>query len=327
MNNSTTEKLYMNPLRGEFGYITEYEDGEKWWHSKDGTESHRVGEGEIIIPCDEIARMFAMIQSGLANNRTAIEQNTDNEETAPEQCVDNDPTEFGQYPDNEETDPEPYISGPRTPSQRKRDTQNARDGKRPPKTAKQHVESNPDLVKLLRSSKFIERISDGKYKRFQDLPNTCPQYIVDYANKKGFVRPDGRPYTQDTATTVLSSLKIVSRPSRFRLFYIVGMVIIASVVLTRIISHGGNSESDLTNVNNNTEQSVNKNYQNFVKINISNEDVVKICKKAGFQLTDTRIGEVLKKEYADEAEVLAECRRQYNLMVDIMAKQKANGNK
>lgn len=282
---------------------TDGEKDERWFHSDNGTESRLVGVGEILLPYDA----FLAVLSAIADStpKTAIEQHTDNNPIASEQCADS----------TETTPPQPSDSG-RTAEQLRADTQAARDSKRPPLTSAQLVKAYAGVVKMLENDRFIRQVSAGVYKSYKELPKNCPEYIVAEINKAGHRRKDGRLFTQDTVSPIVSAMKIESKPSVFKMVYLVCLAVLISVAVTAIIRPGNKAEDKPKT---NTEQTeTNQNKSNFV---FDANKIKQICVKNKIQLTDYRRDLILAKTFYSERELEAEVMAQYKAMCETMGKQ------
>lgn len=268
------------------GYIANT-DGEIWFHSDDGTLSRVVGEEDTLIPYIEYAAFVAQM-------RSVLRQRRDNILTENGQCGNSIVTASGQHSDNNPTT---------------RNTSAARDARRPPLTAKQICKANAAAVEVLKDAKTIKELSRGNYANFRELPTNTPQYIVDEINRRGIRRPDGKPYTQDTVSPIVSAMKTTARPSLFRVSYLIVLSVIVSVLVTKAWGCFSASEPG-------TETTLQTAEQN--KINVDFDFVQQICKEQNLILTDFRIGLIVKKSYTDKAAVIAEVKKQYAEMQKVI---------
>ncbi len=268
------------------GYIADTA-GEVWFHSDDGTLSREVGEGDTLIPYTEYAAFVAQM-------RSVLRQRRDNILTENGQCGNSIVTASGQHSDNNPTT---------------RDTSAARDARRPPLTAKQICKANAAAVEVLKDAKIIKELSRSIYANFKALPTNTPQYIVDEINRRGIRRPDGKPYTQDTVSPIVSAMKTTARPSLFRVCYLIVLAVIVSVLITKAWGCFTASETG-------TETTLQTAEQN--KINVDFDFVKQICKEQNLILTDFRVDLIVKKSYTDKAAVVAEVKKQYAEMQKVI---------
>lgn len=268
------------------GYIADT-DGETWFHSDDGTLSREVGEEDTLIPYTEYAAFVAQM-------RSALRQRRDNILTENGQCGNSIVTASGQHSDNNPT---------------ARDTSAARGARRPPLTAKQICKANAAAVEVLKDAKTIKELSRGNYANFKALPTNTPQYIVDEINRRGIRRPDGKPYTQDTVSPIVSAMKTIARPSLFRVCYLIVLAVIVSVVVTKAWGCFSASEPGTGTTLQTAEQN---------KINVDFDFVQQICKEQNLILTDFRVGLIVKKSYTDKAAVIEEVKKQYAEMQKVI---------
>lgn len=266
------------------------EDGETWFHSDDGTVSREVGEGELLIPYSDYAAFIAEMQRALQQRRANIL-------TASSQGCDSLVSMLGQRPDNEAT---------------KRDTSAARAARRKPPTAKQICRAHTEAVSILKDAKIIREVSGGTYRNFKDLPTNVPQYLVDYVNQKGCKRPDGRPYTQETLSPVVSAMKITARPSLFRVCYLIVLAVVVAVIVTKIWFWVAVPDGISTDTDTDTEQTK--------QIKFDFDFVKQVCEENNISLTDYRVGLIVKKEYPDKAALVAEIKNQHAEMLKAMKK-------
>lgn len=281
------------------------DEEERWFHSSDGIESHIIGVGEILLPYEAfISVLNAIAKSAKSAPKPALEQHTDNFLT-----------ENIQTSGSVDTAPPQTSDSGRTEEQRRADTQAARDNKRPPLTSAQIVKAYSGVVKMLKNDRFIREVSAGVYGSFKDLPKNCPDYIVAEINKAGHRRKDGRLFTQDTVSPIVSAMKIESKPSVFKLVYLVCLAVLVSVVVTSVIRSGGKAdEAPRTN----TEQTeTNQIKTNFV---FDKKTIEQICIKNKIQLTDYRCKLILAKSFSSEEELTTEIKTQYKAMLESMAK-------
>ena len=284
----TQKKTYFDPQSMTVGHVADT-DGETWFHSTDGTMSREVGEGEVLIPYSEFCALLAQMQQSLMQRR-------DNILTVSGQSCNDVVTASRQNDDNNTT---------------RRDTSSARAARRKPPTAKQTCKAHAEAVKMLKNAKFIRETSNGTYSDFQALPANVPQYIVDEINRRGIRRPDGREYTQETLSPVVSAMKIISRPSLFRVCYLIVLAVLVSVLVTKIwfwivTPDGGATDTP-------TAQNKTKFDFDFVK---------QIAKQNQMELTDYRVSLIVQKSYPDEAALVEEIKRQYADMLNTIQKKK-----
>lgn len=280
----------------------EGEEEERWFHSDNGAVSRILGVGEILLPYEAFVTVLNAIM------RTAPQR-------ALEQHTDNFPTSSVQDSDIGNTAPSQTSDSGRTEEQRRADTQAARDNKRPPLTSAQIVKLYPGVVKMLKNDRFIREVSAGVYGSYKELPKNCPEYIVEEINKAGHRRKDGRLFTQDTVSPIVSAMKIESKPSVFKLVYLVCLAVLVSVVVTSVIRSGDKSD-EATKTN--TEQTE----SNQIKTNFvfDKKTIEQICIKNRIQLTDYRCNLILAKSFSSEEELTAEIKNQYKAMCETMAK-------
>lgn len=284
----TQKTTYFDPQSMTVGHVADT-DGETWFHSTDGTMSREVGEGEVLIPYSEFCALLAQMQQSLMQRR-------DNILTVSGQSCNDVVTASRQNDDNNTT---------------RRDTSSARAARRKPPTAKQTCKAHAEAVEMLKNAKFIREMSNGTYRDFQALPANVPQYIVDEINRRGIRRPDGREYTQETLSPVVSAMKIISRPSLFRVCYLIVLAVLVSVLVTKIwfwivTPDGGATDTP-------TEQNKTKFDFDYVK---------QIAKQNQMELTDYRVGLIVQKSYPDEAALVEEIKRQYADMLNTIQKKK-----
>lgn len=308
MENTKETERYFNLTTQNVGTIQtlshEGEEDERWFHSSDGIESHIIGVGEILLPYDAFLAVLGAIAK--STPQKAIGQH-----------IDNFPTNIGQDTDNGETAPSQPSDSGRSEEQRKADTQAARDSKRPAPTSAEIVKAYAGVVKMLKNDRFIREVSKGVYGSFKDLPKNCPDYIVAEINKAGHRRKDGRLFTQDTVSPIVSAMKIESKPSVFKLVYLVCLAVLISVVVTKVVS-SGTSPQKATEINQ-TEQKTEQIKTNFV---FDKNKINQICSRNKIQLTDTRINTLLAMTFSDEAELEKEVLNQYRFMLEVMSKNK-----
>lgn len=308
MENTKETERYFNLTTQNVGTIQtlshEGEEDERWFHSSDGIESHIIGVGEILLPYDAFLAVLGAIAKSIPQK--AIGQH-----------IDNFPINIGQDTDNGETAPSQPSDSGRTEEQRKADTQAARDSKRPAPTSAEIVKAYAGVVKMLKNDRFIREVSKGVYGSFKDLPKNCPDYIVAEINKAGHRRKDGRLFTQDTVSPIVSAMKIESKPSVFKLVYLVCLAVLISVVVTKVVS-SGTSPQKATEINQ-TEQKTEQIKTNFV---FDKNKINQICSRNKIQLTDTRINTLLAMTFSDEAELEKEVLNQYRFMLEVMSKNK-----
>ena len=204
----TQKTTYFDPQSMIVGHVADT-DGDTWFHSTDGTMSREVGEGEVLIPYSEFCALLAQMQQSLMQRR-------DNILTASGQSCNDVVTASRQNDDNNTT---------------RRDTSSARAARRKPPTAKQTCRAHAEAVEMLKNAKFIRETSNGTYRDFQALPANVPQYIVDEINRRGIRRPDGREYTQETLSPVVTAMKIISRPSLFRVCYLIVLAVLGIALI------------------------------------------------------------------------------------------------
>lgn len=283
---------------------TDGEEDERWFHPANGIgESRLLGVGEILLPYDA----FLAVLSAIAKStpKPALGQHTDN-----------NPTNIGQFSDSTETTPPQPSDNGRTEEQRRADTQAARDNKRPPLTSAQIVKAYLGVVKMLENDRFIREVSGGVYKSYKELPKNCPEYIVAEINKAGHRRKDGRLFTQDTVSPIVSAMKIESKPSVFKVVYLVCLAVLISVAVTAIIRPGNKAEDKPKTSTEQTETKQIKSNFDFDKNKIK-----QICIKNKIQLTDYRRDLILAKTFNSERELEAEVMAQYKAMCETMGKQ------
>ena len=124
----------------------------------------------------------------------------------------------------------------RTPAQRKADTESANDNKPKPPTDKDILKCNADLVKLLKNSRFIKESTGGKYCNYLAFYDNVPNNIVSDVKEIGLKRLDGRAYTRETISRVVTAMKIERRFQPFTVWLIGLAVCFLSVFATVKIS-------------------------------------------------------------------------------------------
>lgn len=284
----TQKTTYFDPQSMMVGHVADT-DGETWFHSTDGTMSREVGEGEVLIPYSEFCALLAQMQQSLMQRR-------DNILTVSGQSCNDVVTASRQNDDNITT---------------RRDTSSARAARRKPPTAKQICKAHAEAVEMLKNAKFIRETSNGTYRDFQAFPTNVPQYIVDEINRRGIRRPDGREYTQETLSPVVAAMKITSRPSLFRVCYLIVLAVLVSVIVTKvwfwIVTPDGGATDTPT-----AEQNKTKFDFDYVK---------QIAKQNQMELTDYRVGLIVQKSYPDEAALVEEIKRQYADMLNTIQRR------
>ena len=287
----TTKNTYFDPETMTVGNLTDNGD-EVWFNSSDGVVSRVVEEGETLIP-------FALYVSFVNQMKASL----------PAQYSDRVPTTSDQQSDSIRPTSDQHSD--RVPTAF--DTSKARDAKRPPRTAKEIVKDNPEVVMMLKERKTIRTLSKGVYKSYKDLPTWTPQYIVDEINKRGIKRADGRPHTVDTVSPIVAAMKIQSRPTVWRVCYLILLTAVIAVIVTKVwfwftVPDGISTDTD-------TEQT-NKTNQ----IKVDRDLILIVCNENKITLTDFRINLILQKTYADRAALVAEVKTQYAAMLNAMKK-------
>lgn len=271
------------------GSITDNGD-EVWFNSTDGIVSRVVEEGETLIP-------FALYVSFVNQMKASL----------PAQYSDRVPTMSDQQSDSIRPTSDQHSD--RVPATS--DTSKARDAKRPPRTAKEIVKDNPEVVEMLKERKTIRTLSKGVYKSFKHLPTWTPQYIVDEINKRGIKRADGRPHTVDTVSPIVAAMKIQSRPTAWRACYLILLTAIIAVIVTKIWLWFAIPASVNTAATKQTKTS---------QIKVDRDLILIVCDENKIKLTDFRINLILQKTYADRAALVAEIKAQYAEMLKAMKK-------
>lgn len=298
---------YFDVNTTSLGTVRYADEDEPWFHSENGTDSHAVGVGDILIPFKDFSALLTVfVTAARQSSQLALQQHCDNDTTTMPQEYDSETTTPRQHHDNAAT---------ASSTSSHRDTSAARGAKRPPLTSKKIVKLHAAAVAQIRQKGWIKSVSEGVYKDFFALPSNVPQYVVDAINALGIKRPDGKAYTQETLSPVVSALKTESRPSKFKIAYTFVLAIILAVLITR-----GFSPPQPTNAGNQAETTAIASLSNQIFV-FDSETIKSICKAKGWQLTDFRIGLILKKSFADEAALTAEICRQYDEMKNAMAKQ------
>lgn len=284
-------------------------EDEPWFHSENGTDSHAVGVGDILIPFKDFSTLLTVfVTAARQSSQIALQQHCDNDTTTTPQEYDSETTTLRQRGDNSAT---------ASSTSSHRDTTAARNAKKPPVTTKQIVKIHAAAVSAITKKGYVKAVSEGVYKDIFALPTNVPQYIVDDINAKGIRRPDGRPYTQETLSPVVAAIKTESRPSKMKIAYTFVLAVVLAVLLTRGCNYLTSSTS--TPEQTETTQQTSKSNQTFV---FDADKIKAICKSKGVQLTDYRIGVILGKTFADEAALSAEISRQYNEMLNAMQTKK-----
>lgn len=286
-----TKNTYFDPDTMTVGSITD-NGGEVWFNSSDGVVSRVVEEGETLIP-------FALYVSFVNQLKASL----------PVQCSDSIRPTSDQQSDSIRPTSDQHSD--RVPAAS--DTSKARDAKRPPKTAKEIVKGNPEVVKMLKERKTIRTLSKGVYKSYKDLPTWTPQYIVDEINKRGIKRADGRAHTVDTVSPIVAAMKIQSRPTAWRVCYLISLTAIIAVIVTKIWLWF--AVPDGINIDTATEQTEKQN-----KIKVDKDLILIVCDENKIKLTDFRINLILQKTYADRAALVAEVKTQHAAMIKAMQK-------
>lgn len=286
-----TQKItYFDPQSMTVGHVADT-DGETWFHSTDGTMSREVGEGEVLIPYSDFTALIAQMQRTLQQQRANIL-------TVPGQGCNSIVTTSRQNDDRKTTT---------------RDTSSARAARRKPPTAKQVCKLHAKAVSLLKDAKFIREISGGTYRNYQALPANVPQYIVDEINRRGIQRPDGKAYTQETLSPVVAAMKITARPSLFRVFYLIALAVLVSVIVTKVWFWFATPDGGGTTDTPTEEQTKTKFDFDFVK---------NIAKQNQMELTDYRVGLIVQKTYPDEAALVEEIKKQYADMLNTIKRNR-----
>lgn len=300
---------YFDVNTTSLGTVRYADEDEPWFHSENGTDSHAVGVGDILIPFKDFSALLTVfVTAARQSSQLALQQHCDNDTTTMPQEYDSETTTPRQHHDNAATTPA---------SSSYRDTSAARGAKKPPLTSKKMVKLHAVAVAQIRQKGWVKNLSEGVYKDFFALPSNVPQYVVDAINALGIKRPDGKAYTQETLSPVVSALKTESRPSKFKIAYTFVLGIILAVLITRGFSPSPQPTNAASQAETTAEAS--KTNQIFV---FDSEKIKAICKAKGWQLTDFRIGLILKKSFADEAALTAEICRQYDEMKKTMQNQK-----
>lgn len=304
----TERERYFDTSTMAVGTVKYAEDDEPWFHAENGTDSHVVGVGDFLIPYRDFSTLLGVfITAARQSAQNALQQHCDNDTTDMRQEYDSVATEERQRGDNSAT---------ASSTSSYRDTSAARSAKKPPLTSKKIVKLHAAAVAQIRQKGWIKSVSEGVYKDFFALPSNVPQYVVDAINALGIKRPDGKAYTQETLSPVVSALKTESRPSKLKIAYTFVLAIILAVLITR----GFSPSPQPTNAGNQAETTAEASKSN--QIFVFDADKIKnICKAKGWQLTDFRIGLILKKSFTDETALTAEICRQYDEMKNTMAKQ------
>ena len=299
---------YFDTSTNTVGTVRYADEGEPWFHSENGTDSHAVGVGDFLIPYRDFSTLLGVfIVAAKQNAQLALQQRCDNDTTEMRQECDSITTTPPQHHDNTAT---------ASSTSSYRDTSAARNAKKPPLTTKKIVKLHAQALEKITEKGWVKSISEGVYSNVYALPSNVPQYVVDAINALGIKRPDGKAYTQETLSPVVSALKTESRPSKLKIAYTFVLAIILAVLITR----GFSPSPQPTNAGNQAETTAEASKSN--QIFVFDADKIKnICKAKGWQLTDFRIGLILKKSFADEAALTAEICRQYDEMKNTMAKQ------
>ena len=301
---------YFDVKTTSLGTVRYADEDEPWFHSENGTDSHAVGVGDILIPSKDFSALLTVfVTAARQSSQLALQQCCDNNTTTMPQGYDSETTTPRQHHDNAATTPA---------SSAYRDTSAARGAKKPPLTTKQIVKLHAQALEKITEKGWVKSISEGVYSNVYALPSNVPQYIVDAINALGIVRPDGRAYTQETLSPVVSAYKTESRPSKIKITYTVVLAVLLAVLLTRGCNYLTTSTS--TPKQTETTRQTSKTNQNNVVFVFDADKIKSICKAKGWQLTDYRVSLILKKTFADEYELTAEISRQYNEMIKAMQK-------
>lgn len=302
---------YFDVNTTSLGTVRYADEDEPWFHSENGTDSHAVGVGDILIPFKDFSTLLTVfVTAARQSSQIALQQHCDNDTTTMPQEYDSDTTTPRQHHDNSAT---------ASSTSSHRDTSAARNAKKPPLTPKKLVKLHAQVLEKITEKGWVKRISDGVYSNVYALPFNVPQYIVDAINALGITRPDGRPYTQETLSPVVAAYKTESRPSKMKIAYTFVLAVVLAVLLTRGCNYLTSSTS--TPKQTETTQQASKSNQNNGVFVFDADKIKAICKSKGVQLTDYRIGVILGKTFADEAALSAEISRQYNEMLNTMKKQ------
>lgn len=301
---------YFDTSTNTVGTVRYADEGEPWFHSENGTDSHAVGVGDFLIPYRDFSTLLGVfIIAAKQNAQLALQQRCDNDTTEMRQECDSITTTPPQHHDNTAT---------ASSTSSYRDTSAARNAKKPPLTTKKIVKLHAQALEKITEKGWVKSISEGVYSNVYALPSNVPQYIVDAINALGIVRPDGRAYTQETLSPVVSAYKTESRPSKIKIIYTVVLAVLLAVLLTRGCNYLTTSTS--TPKQTETTRQTSKTNQNNVVFVFDADKIKSICKAKGWQLTDYRVSLILKKTFADEYELTAEISRQYNEMIKAMQK-------
>lgn len=268
-------------------------DDETWFHSQDGTDSRRVEEGEWLLPYDAFKEFLFAVK----NSTPALQQNCSNVAT-----------ELQQNCNSVTADTQQRCSNVTAELQHENSTKNARDYKRPQPTAKELCTMYADEVRFLTDKKNIKTLSKGVYCSLDDLPKSCPRYIVESMNALNMRRKDGKPWTVETVSPLIAAIKINKKPSWFKVLYLICFAVFVSVSITRLFF-----SSDVSHETNEvkTEQTTET---------IDKEFVLNILKQNKIQLTDYRINLILSKKYKNTEELKQEILFQFEEMKKAMTK-------
>ena len=124
----------------------------------------------------------------------------------------------------------------RTSVQRYSDTSAARSNKPKPPTDKEILSLNADLVKVLKNDRFVRYSTNGDYRNYLNFFDNVPKNLVKEVNKLGIKRADGREYTRETISRVVTAMKIERRFKPFTVWFIGIAVCFFSVYATLKIS-------------------------------------------------------------------------------------------
>ncbi len=287
----TTNKLtYYDPETMSVGNITTT-DNETWYNSADGVVSRVVEQPASLIPFAAYSAFVKMMQ------RAA--QNSGNDTAIMPQYSDIVAAVSGQYSDNL-----PTIT------RQTNDTSAARNAKRPPLKPRQILKKYAAVVAVLKDAKTIKEVSGGVYSGFKSLPTNTPQYLVDEINRRGLRRENGKLWTQETISPIVAAMKINSRPTLFRVCFLIIVSIVIAVGVTKVWQwFAAPTET--------TMQAAQSKQNKFTAA-----DVDLICKENKIKLTEYRINLILAKSYPDKAALTEEIRKQYAEMLNAMKKQK-----
>lgn len=278
---ATNKLTYYDPETMSVGNITTT-DNETWYNSADGVVSRVVEQPESLIPFAAYSAFVKMMQ------RAA--QNSGNDTAIMPQYSDIVAAASGQYSDSVTTI-----------TRQGNDTSAARNAKRPPLKPRQILKKYAAIVAILKDAKVIKKVSGGVYSGFKSLPTNTPQYLVDEINRRGLRRENGKMWTQETISPIVAAMKITSRPSLFRVCYLIVLAVLVSVLVTKIwfwiVTPDGGATDTPT-----AEQNKTKFDFDYVK---------QIAKQNQMELTDYRVGLIVQKSYPDEAALVEEIKRQY----------------